>query len=128
MTTKLKHNINNMSGFCFTGKDVGTHLIRSSFSRTLHLSKRTVSNIILLGQWCSYHFLLYIRRQVQEFSAGISANMVSQEAFFTISYLEKHQQLDPCTRNSQSFVNTISLNGSQAATAHVKRPDTRVWR
>lgn len=127
MTTQLKHTVDNMSGLGFTGKDVGTHSIRSSFAMALYLSKRAISTIMLLGRWCSDAFLLYVRRQVQEFSAGVSADMVSQETFFTIPDLDEHDQLDPRSRNPQSFANTISLNGPEAATAHVKRPAMHAW-
>ena len=127
MTTQLKHTVDNMSGLGFKGKDVGTHSIRSSFAMALYLSKRAISTIMLLGRWCSDAFLLYVRRQVQEFSAGVSADMVSQETFFTIPDLEEHDQLDPRSRNPQSFANTISLNGPEAATAHVKRPAMHAW-
>ena len=93
----------------------------------LYLAKRPISTIMLIGRWCSDAFLLYIRRQVQEFSTGISADMVSQERFFTIPDLDESDNLDPRTRNCRSFANTISLNGPNAATAHVKRPALHVW-
>ena len=83
---------------------------------------------MLLGRWSSDAFLLYIRRQVQEFSTGVSSDMLKHENFFTIPDLEEEGDLlDPRTRNSQSFANTISLNGPDAATAHVKRPAMHVW-
>ena len=93
----------------------------------LYLSKRAVTTIMLLGRWSSDAFLLYIRRQVQEFSAGVSADMVSQESFSIIPNLNEHVIMDPRTRNSQSFANTISLNCPNAATAHVKRTAMHAW-
>ena len=127
MLNHLKHTVDSMTGLGFTGKDVGTYSIRSSLAMALYLKKRMVSTIMLIGRWCSDAFLLYVRRQVQEFSAGVSADMVSQEDFCTIPDLEEHDILDPRTRNPQSFANTISLNGPNAATAHVKRPAMHVW-
>ena len=53
------------------------------------------------------HFYLYIRRQVQKFSAGVSADMVSQEIFFTIPDLDISDDADPRTRNYQSFANQV---------------------
>ena len=82
---------------------------------------------MLLGRWCSNAFLLYIRRQVQEFSAGVSADMVSQDTFFTILDLDISDDADPRTRNCQSFASTISLNGPKAAIEHSKRPAMHVW-
>ena len=127
MLQHLRHTVNNMTGLGFTGDDVGTHSIRSSLAMALYLAKRPVSTIMLIGRWCSDAFLLYVRRQIQEFSAGVSADMVSNEQFFTLPDLEECDSLDPRTRNSQSFANTISLNGPNAGTAHVKRPSMHVW-
>ena len=122
----ISHTVDNMEGLGFTGKDVGNHSIRSSLAMALYLAKRPISTIMLLGRWCSDAFLLYIRRQVQEFSSGVSTDMVSQQSFFTIPDLEEHD-LDPRTRNSQSFANTISLNGPNAVTSHAQRPAMHVW-
>ena len=127
MLRHLRHTVDNMSGLGFTGRDVGTHSIRSSLAMALYLAKRPVTTIMLLGRWCSDAFLLYVRRQIQEFSAGVSADMVSNDEFFTIPDLEECDSLDPRTRNSQSFANTISLNGPNAGTAHVKCPAMHVW-
>ena len=43
--------------------------------------------IMLQGRWCSDAFLCYIRKQVKEFSKGVSEAMVSEESFrfFTIA-------------------------------------------
>ena len=79
MLKQIRHTVNNMSGLGFTGEEVGTHSIRASLAMALYLSKRAISTIMLLGRWSSDAFLLYVRRQVQEFSAGVSADMVSNE-------------------------------------------------
>ena len=126
MMRHLQNTVDNMSGLGFTGKEVGTHSIRSSLAMALYLNKRQVSTIMLIGRWSSDAFLLYIRRQVQEFSAGVSADMVSQEHFFTIPDIAE-DPLDPRTSNNQSFATTISINGPNASTAHVKRPALHVW-
>ena len=127
MFEHLTHTVDNMPNLGFTGKDVGTHSIRSSLAMALYLAKRPVCTIMLIGRWCSDAFLLYVRRQVQEFSAGVSADMVNQDQFYTIPDLTDEQRLDPRTSNSNSFASTISLNGPQAATAHVKRTSLHVW-
>ena len=127
MLHHIKNTVDNMKGLGFTGKDVGTHSVRASLAMALYLSRRPVSTIMLIGRWCSDAFLLYIRRQVQEFSAGVSADMVSQEEFFTIPDLDTAEDADPRTRNCQSFANTISLNGPNASIMHSKRPAMHVW-
>ena len=127
MFDHLKHTVDNMKNLGFTGKDVGTHSIRSSLAMALYLAKRPVCTIMLIGRWCSDAFLLYVRRQVQEFSAGVSADMVNQEQFYTIPDLTDTQRLNPRTSNSSSLASTISLNGPNAATAHTKRTSLHVW-
>ena len=123
----IRHTVDNMSGLGFTGSEVGTHSIKSSLAMALYLAKRPVSPIMLLGRWPSGAFLLYICRQVQEFSKGVSTDMVMNDTFFTIPDLEEGDPLDPRTRNPKSFANTISLNGPHAVTSHVKRPAMHVW-
>lgn len=51
----------------------------------MYLGRVPVVTIMLLGRWASDAFLRYIRKQVQEFSKGVSQRMVSHERFFTIS-------------------------------------------
>ena len=128
MMSHLQPTVNNMTGFGFTGEDVGTHSIKSSLAMALYLKRRPISTIMLLDRWSSYAFLLYIQRQVQEFSKGVSADMVNQEDFFTIPEIEDDDNfLDPRTRNPRSFANTISLNGPNTSTSHVERPAMYVW-
>jgi hypothetical protein len=127
MLTHIRHTVDNMSGLGFKGKDVGTHSIRSSLAMALYLSRRPVSTIMLLGRWSSDAFLLYIRRQVQEFSTGVSEDMVANKKNFTVPDLDESDRLDPRNRNPQSFANTISLNGPNDATAYARRPVMHVW-
>ena len=127
MLIHIRHTVDNMTGLGFSGKDVGTHSIRSSLAMALYLSRRPISTIMLLGRWSSDAFLLYIRRQVQEFSDGVSADMVANERFFTLPDKVEDDLLDPRTRNPRSFANTISLNGPNVETAHARRPALHVW-
>ena len=53
--------------------------------------------------------------------------MVSNETLFTIPDLVEYDLLDPRARNSQSFSDTISLNGPNIGTAHVKISSIHVW-
>ena len=71
----------------FKKEDVGTHSIRSSFAMLLYLAKVPVSTIMILGRWHSSSFLLYIRKQVLEFSAGLS-DMMLEKDFYTLPEIE----------------------------------------
>jgi hypothetical protein len=43
-----------------------------------------VFTTMLLGRWSSNAFLRYIRKQVKEFSSGVSQKMITHEDFFTV--------------------------------------------
>ena len=67
MPKNLANTVDNMDGLDFTGKELGTHSIRSSLEMALYLAKRPVHTIILIDRWCSDAFFLYVSRQIQEF-------------------------------------------------------------
>ena len=68
----------------FTADEVGTHSIRSSAAMAMYLAGVPVYTIMLIGRWSSDAFLRYIRRQVQEFSSGVSGRMLLTTDYFTI--------------------------------------------
>ena len=77
----------------FTSDEVGNHSIRSSFAMLLYLAKVPTTTIMILGRWLSDSFLLYIRKQVLEFSAGLSTLMLQRD-FYTLPEVEEVVQ-DP---------------------------------
>jgi len=78
-TTLIGHNT-----LGFTANDVGLHSARSGAAMAMYLAHIPVFTIMLLGRWSSNAFLRYIRKQVKEFSNGISLKMIQHEHFFTI--------------------------------------------
>jgi hypothetical protein len=68
----------------FGPNDIGLHSLRSGAAMAMYLLAVPVFTIMLLGRWSSDAFLRYIRRQVQQFSKGVSEKMVANEDFFTI--------------------------------------------
>jgi hypothetical protein len=68
----------------FKTHEIGTHSIRSGAAMAMYLTGVPVFTIMLLGRWSSDAFLCYIRRQVQEFSSGVSSRMIASANFFTI--------------------------------------------
>ena len=68
----------------FGPDDVGTHSIRSSFAMFLYLKRVCDSLTVLQGRWRSLEFMDYIRPQVDEFSAGLSALMTQVTDFYTV--------------------------------------------
>ena len=71
----------------FSPADIRCHSICSTCAMALYLVGLGVATIMLIGRWRSYLFLRYIRKQVQQFSYGISSQMIQREHFFTIPRL-----------------------------------------
>lgn len=67
----------------FGPERVGTHSLRSGAAMAMYLAKEPVYTIMLLGRWSSDAFLKYIRRQVQDFSTGVSSRMLSHNETYT---------------------------------------------
>jgi hypothetical protein len=57
---------------------------RSGAAMAMYLAGVPVFTIMLLGRWSSDAFLRYIRKQVKEFSSGVSYLMINNGNFFTI--------------------------------------------
>jgi hypothetical protein len=67
--------------------DIGTHSIQSGGAMAMYLVAGVpVFVIMLTGRWSFDAFLRYIRRQVLQFSAGVSKRMISTKSqdFFTL--------------------------------------------
>jgi hypothetical protein len=69
----------------FSPDDLGLHSARSGAAMAMYLGGVPVFTIMLLGRWSSDAFLRYIRKQVQEFSSGVSKRMITHENFYTIT-------------------------------------------
>lgn len=94
----------------FSSDQLGLHSARSGAAMAMCLAGVPVFTIMLLGRWSSDAFLRYIRKQVQEFSKGISQKMIENERFFTLSADPIHSTKS-CDRSSHfhigSFKDTI---------------------
>ena len=90
----------------------------------MYLSPKKIPtyNIMLQGRWSSSTSLRYIRKQVQEFSIGVSKAMMCREvyAFVTVpDCLDKPHDEDPIIPNNPCSV-TSSFNGNNAASIHTR--------
>jgi hypothetical protein len=61
--------------------EIGTRSIRSGAAMAMYLTGVPVFSIMLIGRWSSTAFLKYIQKQVQEFSQGISSEMIEVQSF-----------------------------------------------
>jgi hypothetical protein len=77
LTCKLKPALY----FGYRAADIGTHSIRAGAAMALFMANEHPHKIMLLGRWSSDAFLAYIRPQVQEWTSGMSANMLQNESF-----------------------------------------------
>jgi hypothetical protein len=69
----------------FTADQIDLHSARSGAAMAMYLAGVSIFTIMLLGCWSRDAFLRYIRKQVKEFSKGISNKMTQNENFFTIT-------------------------------------------
>lgn len=110
----------------FTGDEVGTHSVRSSFAMLLYLAKVRTPTLMLLGRWASDAVLLYIRKQVLEFSEGITEEMLKND-FYTVPDMERCLEDDPRTRKSNPSTSLSQVGCNKGQREIAKRPNFNVW-
>ena len=99
----------------FKTTDIGTYLIRSGAAMAMYLDEVPVYTIMLIGRWSSDAFLLYICKQVEQFSHKVSTWMIRNLEFSHIpSKKLSVDQQDPRTRNHRVNFQTRLNMGSQA--------------
>ena len=83
--TKLRSAVDDIGvdKLGFTGKDIGTHSIRSGAAMAMYLAEVPTFSIMMIGRWSSDAFLKYIRKQVEQFSHNVSSRMLRNESYFT---------------------------------------------
>jgi hypothetical protein len=69
----------------FTADDVGLHSLWSGGAMAMFLSKTSTIIMMRVGRWSSEAFLEYIWEQVQDFTVGVSENMIKYESFFNMN-------------------------------------------
>ena len=120
---------------------VGTHTVRSSCAMLLYLAQVRTSTIMLLGRWKSDAFLLYLRRQVKEFTEGVSETMTSQSEMFVnipahnsnnVDNRHTSEPEDPRTPSRDSIATASRFNGNSPRTRALtqrsqRAPAFRLW-
>jgi hypothetical protein len=94
----------------FSADQIGLHSARSRAAMAMHLAGVPVFTIMLLGRWSSDAFLRYIRKQVKEFSRGISSKMIQNENFFTIPTTSNEDPRVPNHLLNHGCQNNIGLS------------------
>ncbi len=80
--------------------EVGTHSIRSGAAMAMYLAGLPIFLIMLIGCWSRLAFLKYIRKQVQEFSHGISSKMITVQSFKHINNPTTTNRMDSIVGDS----------------------------
>ena len=57
--------------------EVGTHSLRSGSAMAMYLGGIPVYAIQLIGRWKSDSFMKYLRKQIEQFTLGISSKMLT---------------------------------------------------
>ena len=104
-------------------KDVGTHTNRSSAAMWMYLNGVRTFTIMLQGRWGSDAFLTYIRKQVREFSSGVSHQMIQHDTFYNVVVDEERDDEDPAFRGDR---NNFANNGSNTGATFLA-PRIHVW-
>jgi hypothetical protein len=94
-------------------EECGLHSLRSSAAMAMYLNGIPVYTIMLLGRWSSDAFLRYIRKQVTEFSKGVTQKMIQRPVYFHVSHAGRE---DPRTHNRAATANFGMGNGGNDAT------------
>ena len=93
----------------------------------MYLDKILVDTLMLQVLWSSDAFLLYIRRQVQQFSSILSSVMVQKEFFFTVPDATPLSLEDPRTRNVNSIATAPVQNGPDVRRTAAIQPAFHLW-
>lgn len=100
----------------YKATEIGTHSLRSGAAMSMYLAGVPVYTIMLIGRWSSDAFLRYIRRQVQEFSKGISSRMILSQDFFTVpDQVHQDDPRVPGDKNNFAARSNIGLDAQRWA-------------
>jgi len=105
---------------CFAATAVGPDSLGAAMA--VCLAHDPIFTIMLFRRWSSDAFLCYIRKQVKEFSNGISSKMILDEHFFKIPSSSCE---DPRTSNHP--LNLASRNNSGPSFKDTVRPLASVF-
>jgi hypothetical protein len=88
--------------------EIGTHSLRSGAAMEMYLAGVPVYTIMLIGRWSSDAFLRYIRRQVEQFSKGVSKQMIQFCSFRAVPDIAPRvvSTEDPRQRNHRDNAET----------------------
>ena len=112
----------------FNPSELGTHSIRSGAAMAMYLDDVPVYTIMLIGRWSSDAFLLYIRKQVEQFSHNVSNRMIKNLSFTHVPNFEPRvNQQDPRQRNHRDNAQTRYNMGHRATNVITELPSFSLY-
>ncbi len=105
----------------FDKEEIGTHSLRSGAAMSMYLGECPVYTIMMIGRWSSDAFLLYIRKQVEQFSHNVARKMLTHETYNHIPNFEPTiSRLDPRQHNhADNAATRRNVGGDTAAQARL---------
>ena len=105
-------------------EDIGTHSNRSAAAMAMFMDDTPVCMIMLIGRWSSDAFLKHMRRQMLEFSRGMSSRMIRNDILYSIPE-QRAAHEDPINHNPNSFATNLSI--APASHRQNTRPAFSLW-
>ncbi len=107
----------------FDKDNIRMNLLCSSAAMSMYLGECPVYTIMMFRWWSSNAFLLYIRKQVEQFSHNITNKMLTLETYNHIpDYQPTISNLEPCLQNHANNVATLRNVGGDMG-VHALFPD-----
>lgn len=112
----------------FDPSELGTHSIRSGSPMAMYLDDVPVYTIMLIGRWSSDAFLLYFRKQVEQFSHNVSNRMIRNLSFTHVPNFEPRvDRQDPRQRNHRDNAQTRYNMGNRATNVITELPSFSLY-
>jgi hypothetical protein len=94
--------------------EVGTHSLRSGSAMAMYLGGIPVYTIQLIGRWKSDFFIKYLRKQIEQFTLGISSKMLTMQVF---RHVPSHTSSNPGVQEYGMTVLVDARRGQKWKTA-----------
>ena len=75
----------------------------------MFLSKTSTIIMMRVRRWSSEAFLEYIREQVENFTVGVSENMIKFETFFTMTRESQSDTTTESTTNNENGPDNVNV-------------------
>ena len=99
--------------------EVGTHSLRSGAAMAMYLGGIPVYAIQLIGRWKSDSFMKYLRKQIEQFTLGISTKTLTLQVF---CHVPSHTSSNPGLQE-YGMMASLMLGGNKSGRRHLSQPE-----